>query len=278
MPRTVATGEPYIPLFLHLAAAPDSGTFLVAWMNGDDDGVRALRLASDGSPLDGGVLVLRGSGGYQDEVAVGSDGRDFLVAWHDPDPGIRAARITWQGAVLDQPGRVIWAGQESATRGRPSITFDGRDWVIGFEVANADGGNNLLVRRLSFDGGLGTAEVFSATSESDERPALAHRPGLLLAAYQRYEPGVDGRRVRVRGALDDTFVPDSGGSGDAGPVDAGSDAGAVADGGSGAATAYAVRCGCGDGSAAAPVLAALAALSRASRRRRPTAATSPSST
>jgi hypothetical protein len=75
-----------------------------------------------------------GTGSYQFNVAVGFDGTNYLAVWEDPRGAagthLFATRISAAGVVLDPYG--ISIGAPAVQQFRPSVTFGGGNYLIGY--------------------------------------------------------------------------------------------------------------------------------------------------
>jgi len=117
------------------AVAFDGTDFLVVWeddRNGlDSTDVYGARVTTGGTVLDtAGIVVSRAPVG-QFAPAVGFDGTNCLVAWHDTRSGaadIFGARVAPDGTVLDPNGRNISLAEGQQTS--PAIAFDGTNYLV----------------------------------------------------------------------------------------------------------------------------------------------------
>jgi hypothetical protein len=92
---------------------------LLVWAERDpdslDDAIRATRIARDGRRLDDPALLLSLPGTLNARAAVGFNGRDFVVAWHEQSgtPGqsslqrVRIQRVSEDGRLLEPSPREI---------------------------------------------------------------------------------------------------------------------------------------------------------------------------
>ena len=120
------------------AVDSDGKNFLVAWevSSGGNFSINGARVTPEGSVLDPqGIGIARGAGA-RGSSAVGFDGANFLVAWHDyrNNPAmadVYGARVTPDGAVLDSSGFVIpRAARDQLT---PTLGFDGATFLVVWE-------------------------------------------------------------------------------------------------------------------------------------------------
>jgi hypothetical protein len=124
------------------------GTTLVAWLEQPPDirmpvEIRALRLDARGAPLDRQPLLV-GTACNSSEIAVETEGSDFLVAWNWCG-AVSAARVSANGTVLDpvphRPGL--------RNGGTPSVAFDGIQYALLWET-----GTTPLASRITPGGTL----------------------------------------------------------------------------------------------------------------------------
>ena len=106
------------------------------WHSVEDTDIYSARVASDGEVLDpDGFLTSRGLT-TQFDVAVATDGEDYLVAWTDDRPtageyDIYAARVSGSGEILDGGGfpvATVWGDQFQPGQSRgtaPSTSSSG---------------------------------------------------------------------------------------------------------------------------------------------------------
>ncbi|NVJ05924.1 hypothetical protein HUW63_11855 [Myxococcus sp. AM001] len=125
------------------AVAFGGGRYLVAWQNRiftQDELLFARVDAADGRVLDVGSLVLAAGTGDQRDVAVASNGQDFLLAWEDaqvnwttgPYSDLKGARVRGaDGRVLD--GTPLNLSVAAGDERRPAIASDGTDYLVVWE-------------------------------------------------------------------------------------------------------------------------------------------------
>jgi hypothetical protein len=264
---------------MNAAWAPDSGMVLLTWYE-PNGGIHVGRVTEDGLPIDSAPVPVASPGNYVIDPTVASDGRDFFVAWvaNGDNDNIRGVRVSATGQVLDVPSLVVGPAVETTyTPGHPSVTFDGQDYLVAFELPDDLDGTGVFFRRVSRDGGLQPIQLLRETSGEEQYPQLtAGTVGRVLATYQR-APDVDaGFRLYARMI---TSVPPGGfctedrectsgtcvqaacssDGGTVGPMDGGAPPadGGVTDGGSsgGGTGSYLVSCGCHAGTGHLALLA-----------------------
>lgn len=94
--------------FTQVTVAYGAGNYLLAWHQGDNDSLRALRLAPTGALVDPalGFEIANNLGTAYSEPFAIFDGTNYQVAFVKPT-GIYGTRISTSGAVLDANGFTI---------------------------------------------------------------------------------------------------------------------------------------------------------------------------
>ncbi len=119
------------------AAAFDGTNSLVVWDDERTGGydIRGARVTAAGTVLDTAGLVILQAVDSQRRPDVSSDGTNSLVVWYDGRiglSGIRGARVTPQGTVLDTQGFTIslmWVDDSVF----PAVEFDGDNFLAVWE-------------------------------------------------------------------------------------------------------------------------------------------------
>jgi len=95
----------------------------------------------------------------QSAPRIASDGESVMVVWAEDDGSLRATRITPDGTPLDGDGLVVTS---ALVDGAGAVAFDGRDWIVAYELYNESGSASadarVAYRRISRDGTL-SAEI-----------------------------------------------------------------------------------------------------------------------
>ena len=131
-PETAAT-------FGFMAVGWNGTNHLLAWKT--NRGLFVTRITPTGEVLDPqGVLVYDPAGVGLDDVTVGSDGKDFLVAWTHDRRDISASRVSGEGKLLDAtPIPVCADGAQEQAMG--SIAWGKDSYLLSW----GDARNNLDV-------------------------------------------------------------------------------------------------------------------------------------
>lgn len=152
------------------AIASDGTGFLLAWFESSDpfinNVVKASRLSAAGVMLDSPPLNLSPTGGVANPAVAWGDGMYLIV--YEGSGGLRGVRVRPTGVPLDAPPG-MWLGGYG---GFPSVTFDGRQWVLGFRRYFSGSNVHMYARRIATDGGvlddggvqLSTSTVYGYTS------------------------------------------------------------------------------------------------------------------
>ncbi|MGB8658335.1 MAG: dockerin type I repeat-containing protein [Candidatus Zixiibacteriota bacterium] len=117
------------------------GKYLVVWLDADYYDIYDAIVDTNGTVhAPTGIRVLSG---IQQSPAVASNGSGFLVVWEDygsnwPDADILATRVTASGVVQDPLGIEIAASADAELV--PSVTFDGRNYVVVWRRTVGAGG------------------------------------------------------------------------------------------------------------------------------------------
>ncbi len=185
--------------------ATGGSSALVIWQgNGFDPTVQGARVAPDGTVLDRTPLRL-GARTYS-RPSVASDGDGFLVSWSASRGGsnqqVFGNRVDEAGAVLDGRGFVI--GGSPMAQMRPSIAWDGRVYLVGFERFKHAGSPDILAARVRPDGSVAGPPIgVGAGPDAETGPfACGGTPGTVSVLYVRRAPEAPyGGSTRVFGRL-----------------------------------------------------------------------------
>ena len=103
--------------------------------------------------------------GYQTEPAITFDGTNYLAVWDQMQwpgqaPGVRAARVSQAGAVLDTNGFAVFTPGDlsslpaAAQAGHPKVAFDGTNFLVVYERWRQNLVIQLFATRISQAGTL----------------------------------------------------------------------------------------------------------------------------
>lgn len=101
---------------------------LVVWRDGIDR-VLAKRVARDGSVRDAQPIVISPVSCVDNFPGAGTDGRDFLVAWHEAD-GMRIARVLADGTAMPPVRISVRDSCVSFFYGGPLVVSNGTDYLV----------------------------------------------------------------------------------------------------------------------------------------------------
>ncbi|MBA4388953.1 MAG: hypothetical protein C0404_13305 [Verrucomicrobia bacterium] len=161
-------------------------TFLVVWQefNGEDYDIRAVRVSSEGKPLDAEAIAVVSGVHNQSRPAVASDGDGFLVVWQDFRGGknyeIFGARVSADGKLPDGAMPVAM-GSAGHT---PSVAFSGGEYLVTIP------GTTMVGLRVSREGKpLGAVKASGPGGREGGPPAVAGAAdGFLVVASRSPEP------------------------------------------------------------------------------------------
>ena len=136
----------------------DGTNYLVPWVPGqyyaDEGDLYATRVTTGGGVIDpDGLRIGRQAPSEQVGPAVASSGTDFLAVWQDYRAGnadIYAARVTESGQSLDGTGIPVALGEEQQVN--PTVTFDGSNYLVVWEVRQSARAADLYGARVSRTG------------------------------------------------------------------------------------------------------------------------------
>ncbi len=175
-------------------AASNGTGYLVAWEDTRAGGldVYARRLDASGTlPVDAAAFLVSAAPAEQTNLAVASNGEDYLAVWEDyglsPDASIAGARIRGSdGAVLDPVGIILTSAPNYQIF--PAIASSGGDYLVAWEDYRALGGGvtDVMAARVSArDGSLLETEVpMHAGAESQFIASVAAVEGRYMLSYQ----------------------------------------------------------------------------------------------
>ncbi len=194
----------------------DGSEYFVVWSDYRRDGlspeIYGARVDTSGVVLDtAGIPFLQEfRSGDLPSIAFGEE--NYLVVWSEAvyaESHIRGARVTPSGTVIDTLGLSISSGALAETR--PSVAFDGVNWLVVWEDYNLDPFDaDLRGVRVDTSGVVLDAsdiEVSSATeAQQNPRVLFDGRRYLVTWADSRsgIEPSIYGARVDTSGAVIDT--------------------------------------------------------------------------
>ncbi|UCF78105.1 MAG: hypothetical protein JSW03_08325 [Candidatus Eiseniibacteriota bacterium] len=172
------------------AVASSDSHFLVVWhdIRGGETDVYGARVTFSGDVLDPGGFLICGERNEQTEVAVASDGTDFLVIWQDrrlANWSIYGSRVDASGGVLDVFGIPVCNLLDGNARTVPDVTYGGTSYAVLWQ----DGRNvqeKLFGTRVSVSGAVldGTGVEVCSSPGGQYDPAVSCHADTLLAAWR----------------------------------------------------------------------------------------------
>ena len=131
--------------YVHLALAANDTNYLVTWTTRNEDDyqsgfdIAAIRITTDGTvipadPASGFTKLVLGAASNS-QLALGSDGKDFLITWTDFAENstgrwyeaVYGARITSEGVFTNDSPFALTTSE--LNHRNLSVTFDGRDYL-----------------------------------------------------------------------------------------------------------------------------------------------------
>jgi hypothetical protein len=229
----------------HYSVACNTAGPLVAWSEASRT-IKVARFGNDGTLTDPQGIVV--AGGNVSVPGAASNGTDYLVAWWDvhttpsgPADGIRAARVSASGSVLDTVPILLWEQVPSALgvpiRGPVQVLFDGIDYIVagyirvtqagafteqtsfcfpgspsaydGAEFLNVTptGGSACLVAP---NGGPLPPGLITVSQHDNQLASVAYGAGVFLVAWGTWTgaspqcPNLEAARVDTSGSVLDT--------------------------------------------------------------------------
>jgi len=191
-----------LPQLAPMPASNGSG-FLVAWLaSGYGYVVSAVRLGSDGEPLDSSAIQLTPDGVFQWSVAAGSDGEDYLVVWNGEIPSndstaLSLARVSAEGAILDSAPMTILRSRTDIAE--VAVAYLDGTYLVTWTDWRVDG--DIYACRVLQDGTVLDTGGFAVCTG----PAIQHQPAVAAGndgfivcwsefcdgTYDVYAAGVD---------------------------------------------------------------------------------------
>jgi hypothetical protein len=190
------------------SVASNGSGWLVVWQVLDTGStsstVTAARVSTGGVVLDPAGVTL-GVSAFITNVAVASNGTDYLVGW--TNHGIWAGRVTALGAALDPSA--IPVAVANFNQGTPAISWNGTSYLVAWEVGYAWTGSGIFAARVAPSGTvLDVGASVITVSPSAASPSVASDGDNWLVTWLGGPAGVFARRVTAAGVpLDSATIP-----------------------------------------------------------------------
>jgi hypothetical protein len=178
--------------------------YLVVWSSYAFPGgskISMTRVDPSGTVLDrGGVVLGRTYGG---DIAVSSNGSNYLVVWTGDDGQIRGARVTGDGVILDPGGFAITSGATSPTG--TTVSSDGKDYLVAWGDSRF-GCCSIFGTRVTEGGAVLDTNGFAIATHGrkQEEPAIAFNGVNYLVGWTDHRSVVSdiyGARVTPAGRV-----------------------------------------------------------------------------
>jgi hypothetical protein len=178
--------------------------FLVAWNHRPAgtsyDEIYGARVTTAGTVLDAGGFAICTATNSQAMPAVGSNGTDYFVVWHDyrnsVQPDIYGTRVSSSGTVLDTSGIAI--SSAASNQYYPAVANLGTNYMVVWgDTRNT--GIDIYGARVTGAGVVLDTSGFTINTASgwQDYPSIASNGSKYLVAYQSDTTGT----LRLRGNL-----------------------------------------------------------------------------
>ncbi len=170
-----------------LAIARGDECFLVVWSGREASGnaIQALRISPSGEPLDAQPLRLSLSPlRRESSPAVAWDGSNFLVVWAQEGGGLRGARVSGRGELLDFEGFRISPANGAAAE--PDVVWNGSAYLVVWSDEPIGEDERILCARVSTSAQvLDPDGIQVAVGDYDRHPSVAWNGSGYLIAWQK---------------------------------------------------------------------------------------------
>lgn len=194
------------------AAAFNGTTYLVAWRDSRNNqaDIYSARVSPDGRIMDTSGTPVCVTAGPQQNPAVASDGKGFLVAWEDQRSGIRwnvyAARLDSAGRVLDTAG--ILLRSLNGDKHSPSVAYGAGSYLVAWDEYY--GSRNIVAALVDTAGQVGDGIEVCAAPGVQCSPGVAFGDSIYLVVWSDARTS-DRSRVYAARITQSGVLLDSGG-------------------------------------------------------------------
>ena len=178
-------------------------SWLVVWTDYRPDTLHtciyAMRLSSEGSPLDGAAIRISSGDGDGWSPRAAFDGSNYLIVWQDSSSArcnIHGRRLSRSGVLLDTSDVPI--ASSSNREGSPAVVYDGTNYLVVWQELMSDG-FHICGRRVSSQGAvLDTQRIYISVEPGGISPAVASGDSWNLVVWRDSSVGsTEAQAVRV---------------------------------------------------------------------------------
>jgi len=184
----------------------DGTNYLVAWSdwrNNATADVYGARVNRSGTVLESAGIQLAGGPETQTDAALAFDGTNYLLVWSDyqvfPSSNLFARRVRTAGTPLDTSP--ITVSSAAGHQQRPSIVYNGTEFLVAWQDARNETGLDLYAGRVSRAGATLDGDGFVlSTNPADETRVVLSSAGAAgtLAVYQASDPSLGSNVQRLK--------------------------------------------------------------------------------
>jgi len=167
------------------AAAFNGTAYLVTWQDKRNRqwDVYAARMLPDGRVVDTAGIPISLAVGPQQNPAVASDGKGFLVVWEDQRSGMRwnvyAARVDSSGHVMDTAG--ILLRSLNGDKRSPAVAYGEGSYLVTWDEYY--GSRNIVAALVDTAGQVSEGIEVCAATDVQGSPAVAFGDSIYLVAW-----------------------------------------------------------------------------------------------
>jgi len=182
------------------AWAASSGVMSLVWL--DSGAVKVQRFSPSGAPVDVSPTTL--ATGFPDDVAIASNGTDFLVVWTDLTERVLVQRVSGASGALVGGTTVLHGccdapNADLTSRMRPTVAWDGANYHVVYAAGTHDAGLDLWEVLLDSANSQTIPRLVASTPGDDFAPqVVAATPGRLGLLSLGLDDFADAQRAQLR--------------------------------------------------------------------------------